>query len=441
MKSSSTNRASGKQPSIEERLHAVIDRAYSQVQFPYIFHCEDDWEFFRPGFIKESFILLDALSNASTIMLRGRERNRALIKTPLKEINGIRFCQLQPNYHKTLIGSSYNPGLRRLADYQKQAPLTKIKGGEAEVSYKFLLLGFTTAHLEIPAVAHIGWEQQTRLHITKKTFGQSLRKKWMRLHIQAHWLVVRVKKSLPIRFFIKALLYNPNIFARQMMRRFYRFRELVTELSAERPISIFQVGANDPLGELILNGVEKIRALLIEPQRTAYSRLSQRYRQSPHVTCLNAAIDKEPGSRTMYSIEPQAVAQKTGRILDDSIGSFDRQFVGRYLKRRLRNARPALSDFEVEALITEETVPTMTLKQAMEEAGILQPDVFLVDTEGFDGEIFWMALDAGLRPTLIQYEHKHLTADERQNLSEPLMREGYQLWADRSDVWGQKHRD
>ena len=61
-----------------ERLHAAIDRAYAQVKFPYIFHCEDDWEFFRAGFIQESFIVLNALPKASAIMLHGRSEPRGL---------------------------------------------------------------------------------------------------------------------------------------------------------------------------------------------------------------------------------------------------------------------------------------------------------------------------------------------------------------------------
>lgn len=31
-----------------------IDRAYALVDTPYVFHCEDDWRFFRAGFVEES---------------------------------------------------------------------------------------------------------------------------------------------------------------------------------------------------------------------------------------------------------------------------------------------------------------------------------------------------------------------------------------------------
>ena len=251
----------------------------------------------------------------------------------------------------------------------------------------------------------------------------------------------------PIRnigVFIKSLLRNPNIRIRQTTRRFRSFRDLVIQLSEERsPISIVQVGANDgvngdPLGDMILNETEKIKALLIEPQSAAYGRLSQPYASSPHVVCLNAAIDKKPGNRTMYSIDPQIASQKTGLMLDDSIGSFNYHFVLGFLNRKMRRSNITLYDHELESLITEETVFGIPLRQALEESDILQPDVVLVDVEGFDAEVVRMVLDDGLRPQLIQYEHSNLPYDARRRLSARLIREGYRLWADRSDVWGQK---
>ncbi|MCS1410950.1 MAG: hypothetical protein M2R45_04145 [Verrucomicrobia subdivision 3 bacterium] len=179
----------GQRPSLD-RLNAAIDRGYAQVRFPYIFHCQDDWEFFRSGFIRESFILLNALPKTSVIMLRGRDYPRPLTKIPVREINGVRFCQKGTSLRKSLFdGYSFNPGLRRLTDYQKLAPFSKFKGGEAEVLYKFLKLGFIMAHLEIPAVAHIGWEQRSPRRQVDKRILQKLKKRLMRLHLVARWFL------------------------------------------------------------------------------------------------------------------------------------------------------------------------------------------------------------------------------------------------------------
>ena len=45
----------------EKRLGQMksIDKAYSEVDTEYIFHCEDDWKFFKNGFIEKSMKLLE----------------------------------------------------------------------------------------------------------------------------------------------------------------------------------------------------------------------------------------------------------------------------------------------------------------------------------------------------------------------------------------------
>ncbi|MCS1410951.1 MAG: hypothetical protein M2R45_04146 [Verrucomicrobia subdivision 3 bacterium] len=251
----------------------------------------------------------------------------------------------------------------------------------------------------------------------------------------------KLKRALGVRFSSRALARNPNVYLRQLTRRFHSFRELVGCLAAERPITILQVGANDgitgdPIGDLVLNEPEKIRALLIEPQRAAFARLSQRYAKSTHVKLLNVAIGKEAGQQSIYSLN-QTVAQKNGRTLGDDLGSFNRSHILRHLNQAKRKAGLALSEKELEALIVEETVSVMPLSQALEEAGFPQPDVFLVDTEGFDAEIIRMMLADRWRPQLLQYEYSNLSASDRRNISESLRRAGYRLWADHADVWGQ----
>lgn len=48
-----------------------IERAYAEVDTPYVFHCEDDWKFMRGGFIERSFDLLDFDSRIVNVWLRG----------------------------------------------------------------------------------------------------------------------------------------------------------------------------------------------------------------------------------------------------------------------------------------------------------------------------------------------------------------------------------
>jgi hypothetical protein len=55
-------------------------------------------------------------------------------------------------------------------------------------------------------------------------------------------------------------------------------------------------------------------------------------------------------------------------------------------------------------------------------------DLLQVDTEGFDYEVIRMAVPHGLpRPRLIQYEHLHLSQDDRRACTKLLAQNGYEL--------------
>ena len=244
-------------------------------------------------------------------------------------------------------------------------------------------------------------------------------------------MIRKLKRACGIRFSTKALARNPGICLRQTVRRFRSFRNLLDHLANERPIAVVQVGANDggdALGDLIRNRPDRIaKALLIEPQRAAFDRLVRRMGGYGAVVCLNAAIDRQAGERTLYS-----TGQDSRERPGDGIASFERGHV----EEEIRRLTETSSNSEIVTLIAAETVRTTTLEDAAEAAGIGKPNALMVDTEGFDAEIVRMALEAGWLPTVIQYEHKHLKPDDRRKLSKALRRRGYRLWADQADIWG-----
>jgi hypothetical protein len=136
---------------------ASIDRAYQTIKTPYIFHCEDDWEFFRGGFIHESAALLALYPDVSMIGLRPRDDLNPLMRgAPTNIANGIEFFFYDPTRHPEYFSYSFNPGLRRLSDYKQIGPYARL-GYEPDISYAFKKAGFRMADLENPAVRHIGW--------------------------------------------------------------------------------------------------------------------------------------------------------------------------------------------------------------------------------------------------------------------------------------------
>jgi len=145
----------------EPRLGQIrsIDRAYAQIETPYIFHCEDDYEFLRAGFIEDSLSVLKDDPKAITVWLRNLwECNRHEFEMRIRFTDtGVMYRRVLPksSHNHTWYGFTFNPGLRRRADYDRIKPFTAV-GHELEINYAYNALGFYGVTLEEGAVRDIG---------------------------------------------------------------------------------------------------------------------------------------------------------------------------------------------------------------------------------------------------------------------------------------------
>jgi hypothetical protein len=145
----------------EERRGQIesIDRGYSSVSTPYIFHCEDDWRFFRSGFVEESLLLLENFANISAVLCRRARQNavhdRFTRSMGVSRLGGVEFRQPALGVDESWGGYSFNPGLRRLADYRRIGSFAAC-GHEMEVSRWFKREGMGVASLEQPACETTG---------------------------------------------------------------------------------------------------------------------------------------------------------------------------------------------------------------------------------------------------------------------------------------------
>lgn len=98
---------------------AAIDYAYSRLKTPYIFHMEDDWEFYKSGFIEKSLQILCFDPKCLQIWIRALDdTNGHPCETSIHSKNGVRWRRMALDYQKgKWHGFSFNPGLRRLSDY------------------------------------------------------------------------------------------------------------------------------------------------------------------------------------------------------------------------------------------------------------------------------------------------------------------------------------
>lgn len=145
----------------EPRLGQIrsVDRAYAAVETPYIFHCEDDFEFFRSGFIEESLSVLKHDRQAITVWMRNLWdcKKHKLGERIQYTGDGVMYRYVLPKESRkeTWYGFTFNPGLRRRADYEQVKPFAAV-GHELEINYAYHELGFHGVVLEEGATRHIG---------------------------------------------------------------------------------------------------------------------------------------------------------------------------------------------------------------------------------------------------------------------------------------------
>lgn len=137
----------------------AIDTMYQQVETPYIFHLEEDWEFYREGFIEDSMAVMEKESMISMVWLREKEDTN---EHPIiwQEEYGI----MKTNHNGLWGGFCFNPGLRRLSDYKRfgaygnytQFNRKKPWLAEAAISKLYSAAGYRAAILKQGYVRHIG---------------------------------------------------------------------------------------------------------------------------------------------------------------------------------------------------------------------------------------------------------------------------------------------
>ena len=143
-----------------------IDRLYAQVETDWIFHCEDDWEFFGDGFVAASFAILQELPKCSMVSLREPAEWAAsdLFDPEALTSSGVRYSLISMKSSWKSSGLHFNPGLRRMRDYRIVGPYADfgVKAREARVSECYRDLGYRVATLARPAVRHIGDDRHVR---------------------------------------------------------------------------------------------------------------------------------------------------------------------------------------------------------------------------------------------------------------------------------------
>jgi FkbM family methyltransferase len=177
-----------------------------------------------------------------------------------------------------------------------------------------------------------------------------------------------------------------------------------------------QVGANDGIRDDALRpSILKYRlnGVLIEPLPDLFAKLQHNYREVPGLHFENCAVGAQSGQATIYRIREGAPVPDHAH----GMASFNRaHLTGR------KHGIPGLDDHVVETTIAVRTLPEILASYGNRHVSLL-----MIDTEGYDAEIVKMALESGLHPEIIIYEHLHLPIATQAATLQRLKAEGYRF--------------
>lgn len=178
-----------------------------------------------------------------------------------------------------------------------------------------------------------------------------------------------------------------------------------------------QIGANDgatfdPLREFVKR--DKWEGVLVEPVAYLFERLQRNYHSAHQGLYFeNVAVAAERGSRSFFYLKDYSEDPSKPAWLDQ-IGSFDRN-----------QLKWAEAKYDVEVLQME--VPCLTVHDLVKKYQFPHLDLIHIDTEGYDYEIIKSINFRDISPRMIYYEHRHLTAENREACRLFLYDLGYQI--------------
>lgn len=207
---------------------------------------------------------------------------------------------------------------------------------------------------------------------------------------------------------------------------------LTTLLDRVPILRIVQVGANDgqhgdPLHAFVMGHRDRTRCLLLEPQSAVVPKLRATYLDHPAATIVTTAVGPED-SLTLFTVLPRVWPDLDVMYAKDwpayraptGIASADREHVRSWLRTFYRGRE------SVDSLIAAQTVPCAPLRAILQDQQWDGLDVLVVDTEGFDAQVIAACDIPALRPSLIRFEHAHLTGPDLDALLADLHDHSYE---------------
>jgi FkbM family methyltransferase len=155
------------------------------------------------------------------------------------------------------------------------------------------------------------------------------------------------------------------------------------------------------------------RGVMVEPQSKACAKLRALYADNDKIVVMNAALDRQPDTRTLYTIAESSAAPPWA----GGLASFDRAVIAKH-----GDLIPGL-----ESMIQAEPVQCVPFGAVLDKLATDRIDLLQIDTEGADGFILSLFPFKRIKPAIVHWEVKHLTTQQREDALDLLAAHGYRF--------------
>ena len=133
-----------------------IENGVKYITTPYVFHCEDDWEFYCPGFIELSMKILQTNDRISQVLLRSYDEYIYRYRMKINDDNNNNYNIITLNEGTSVY--SFNPSLKKIEVELLNIPY-KDTDDEGTIQKKIQELGYISVVTKNVKgfVNHIGW--------------------------------------------------------------------------------------------------------------------------------------------------------------------------------------------------------------------------------------------------------------------------------------------
>jgi len=214
---------------------------------------------------------------------------------------------------------------------------------------------------------------------------------------------------------IEGIRYTPHHLLEPERLRTLQFDDVICRHMIERgqDLIFIQVGAYDGIStDPLRKYIERCgwRGVMLEPQPEPARALRALYNDNKGIVVWEAALDRQRGVRSLYTVEAGDIPKWAG-----SIASFNRAHILKH-----ESLVPGLRD-----MVRERTVDCITFDDVLGHLPALRLDLLQIDAEGADGYILSLFPFDRIKPAIIHWESKNLSKAQKEEALDLLCSHGY----------------